>query len=335
MTSRSALASFAACLLLVAVPLMARAHDPGLSVARVLLREDAVEARIDLDLSDASSAPLDARALALRLDGRPLAPSWIEPLPGTDGGAALRLVFPRAAHGRLTIEATLLTRLPPGHKQVLRVERGEGVLLAEALLSAESPSLALDLRAQQAPRGPLAGYFRAGAEHVLAGADHLLFLLVLLLGAPGLAAVARLVTAFTAAHALSLAAVVAGFVPAGAAWIEPAIAASVVYAAARCAFGARPAGQAKVAFGFGLVHGLGLAGALAALGLGGGAGFVGPLAAFNLGVEAVQLAIAALVVPLLASLRRAPRAERLVVVTGSLAALAAGAFWLVERTLRG
>lgn len=334
MASRAAWVSIAACLLIAAPPRAAGAHDPGLSVARVRLLEQAVEARIDLDPSDASSVSLDARALELRLDGRRLAPSRIEPLPGTDGGAALRLVFPAAARGRLAIEASVLRALPPGHKQVLRVERGEGALLAEVLLSAGSPSLALDLRAA-APAPTLAGFFAAGAAHVLAGPDHLLFLLVLLLGAPGLGAVARLVSAFTAAHAIALAAVVAGRVPAGAAWVEPVIAASIVYAAARSALGTAGGGRAKLAFGFGLVHGLGLAGALAGLGLGRGAGVVGPLAAFNLGVEAVQLAIAGLVAPGLAALRRTPRAERVVVVSGSLFAFAAGAFWLVERTLLG
>jgi hypothetical protein len=306
----------------------------------VRLLDDAVEARIDLDLADAASVPLDASALGLRVDGRALPAARVEPLPGRDGGAALRLLFGGVPRGRLTIEAGLLRALPPGHKQVLRVERGEGALLAESLLSAESPSYALDLRARPgsedrsgSPPRALVGYLAAGAGHVLAGADHLLFLLVLLLGARGFGAVARVVTAFTAAHALSLAAVASGHVPADAAWVEPAIAGSVVYAAARCALGGRARGHAAVAFGFGLVHGLGLAGALGVLGLGRGALLVGRLAAFNFGVEAVQIAIAAAVVPVLAALRRTPRAERLVVVSGSLFALATGTFWLVERTL--
>ena len=111
--------------------------------------------------------------------------------------------------------------------------------------------------------------------------------------------------------------------------VEPAIAASIVVVAALNLF---RAGQERerlaLTFGFGLVHGLGFAGALAELGVGASAA---PLLAFNLGVEAGQIAIAATVLPGLAWLRRSPAFLRAGVPASSGIVGALGLAWLIER----
>jgi len=89
-----------------------------------------------------------------------------------------------------------------------------------------------------------------------------------------------------------------------------------------------------VAFTFGLLHGFGFASALRETGLGGnGASIVMPLFAFNLGVEMGQLAVAAVVVPLLFWMRRAPAFARFATPTISTAVIVVSSYWFLERTV--
>jgi hydrogenase/urease accessory protein HupE len=168
-------------------------------------------------------------------------------------------------------------------------------------------------------------------EHLLAGWDHLLFVLGLLLLVRRPRALAGTITAFTAAHSVSLALAVTGVLRVPAAPAEAAIALSLLLLARELAC---PASQTLarrrpwvMAFAFGLVHGLGFAGGLRALGLPSGQI---PLAllAFNLGLEAAQLALVAAAL-LLARLlpQERLRASRLpAYLIGSLAS-----FWLLQR----
>jgi hypothetical protein len=80
-----------------------------------------------------------------------------------------------------------------------------------------------------------------------------------------------------------------------------------------------------------LIHGFGFAGALRETGLGQGLGIVKPLCGFNLGVEAGQLAVAAVVVPLLFALRRWPVFQRYGTPGLSAVVFALGGWWLVQR----
>ena len=143
-------------------------------------------------------------------------------------------------------------------------------------------------------------YLALGIEHIATGLDHLLFVLALVLLAPSVPALVGTITAFTVAHSLTLALAAVGWVALPSPPIEASIALSIVFVARELGLrapGAPPYGAARlwsVAFGFGLLHGLGFAGALAEIGL--PAGEV-PLAllTFNLGVEFGQLAFVALV----------------------------------------
>lgn len=111
-------------------------------------------------------------------------------------------------------------------------------------------------------------YFGHGLRHILTGYDHLLFLAALVLGAASLWELVKVVSAFTLAHALTLA--LASYqllsVPEG--LVEVLIAASIVGVAVQNVGwpgAARGTGRLVVAFGFGLLHGLGFAGGLLAL----------------------------------------------------------------------
>jgi hypothetical protein len=193
---------------------------------------------------------------------------------------------------------------------------------------------------------PVVAYFRTGVEHIWSGYDHLLFLLSLLLPAallrrqqcwepqPALrrvlTEVASTVTAFTIAHSLTLTLATIGVLNVPTRAAETLIALSVVLAAMNNVWPVVCSRRWLVAFGFGLVHGLGFASLLTDLGLPSGTR-VWALLGFNLGVEAGQLAIVAAFLPVAWYLRDSRIYRRLGMIGGSLAIAAIGVFWLTER----
>jgi hypothetical protein len=111
-------------------------------------------------------------------------------------------------------------------------------------------------------------YFVHGMRHILTGYDHLLFLGALVLGAASLWELVKVVSAFTLAHALTLALAAYQLVRVPEGLVEGLIAASIVVVAVQNIVwprAARGPGRLVIAFGFGLVHGLGFASGLLAL----------------------------------------------------------------------
>ncbi len=192
-------------------------------------------------------------------------------------------------------------------------------------------------------------YLWLGVEHIVTGYDHLAFLLALLASLAargtraGLKPALTVVTSFTLAHSVTLALAALGIVRPSSRIVESTIALSIAAVAAidlarlrtDAATDKRSAApRAALGFCFGLVHGLGFAGALGELGLPSRA-LVRALAAFNVGVELGQLALAALVFPLLGSIATrlgdARKYERRVVAPIALALVALGLYWFVSR----
>lgn len=180
-----------------------------------------------------------------------------------------------------------------------------------------------------------ATFVPSGAEHVLIGPDHVLFLIGLILLGGSLRRLAIIVTSFTAGHSVTLALAATGtFVPP--AWlIEPLIALSIVVVGADNLL--RKEGQRDLrpyfALFFGLVHGFGFAFVLREFGLPDG-NLAWSLLAFNIGVEIGQLVIVVPAAFALAWLRqRAPNVSKRIVIGGSLAVILAGAYWFVDRVL--
>jgi HupE / UreJ protein len=193
-------------------------------------------------------------------------------------------------------------------------------------------------------------YFALGVEHIFTGYDHLAFLAALLLGTglarrshpgqpaianargPAVRAVLQIVTAFTAAHSLTL--IVSTLHPGllGTSWVEPAIAASIFYVGVENLIPRTPRRRWLVVFAFGLVHGLGFSSVLREIGLP-ARGLVLSLLSFNVGVEVGQLAVVSLVLPLvlLVAGRRPETFERWVLRVGSAAIALAGAIWFALR----
>ncbi|WP_324826518.1 HupE/UreJ family protein [Qipengyuania zhejiangensis] len=178
-------------------------------------------------------------------------------------------------------------------------------------------------------------YFVIGVDHILAGWDHLLFVIALVLLVARPWPVVKAATAFTVAHSLTLAAVTLGFAGLPQRPVEVLIALSIVFLAVEIAKGTRETLARRlpwlVAFIFGLLHGFGFAGALREIGLPEGE-VPAALISFNLGVEAGQLFVIAIVLALRRALVRiAPHREAAALRVASYAIGTAGAYWLIER----
>ena len=245
--------------------------------------------------------------------------------------------------GELEVAEQLLFDRDRTHRTVLAVRRG--ALQSVAVLTPDEPRW----RGAAAELSALSGlrkFLVEGVWHIWIGYDHLAFLLLLLLpvvlrgerhrwrsaesGRAVLWAALRVVTAFTVAHSITLSLATLGVVTPPDRPVEMAIAASVAVAGLLNLFPAAARWSAAIAFGFGLVHGFGFAGALRELGLERGA-LAMPLAGFNLGVEAGQLAIVAAVLPLLYALRSSILYRRRFVPAASIVVGLLAVGWLIER----
>lgn len=219
---------------------------------------------------------------------------------------------------------------------LVRVQRADGSTQV-ARLTPSSPSFQVE-----AVPGNLAlaiTYAVIGIEHILLGIDHLFFVLALLLVARELRTLVWTITAFTVAHSLSLAAATLGFIEWPQDPVEVVIALSIVFMAGEIA---RDDGERSgiawrrawsVAFAFGLLHGLGFAGALSEIGLPENAV---PLALlfFNVGVEIGQLAFVLAVFAVIQLLRRwtylRPDIARTAIAYG-IGTMAS--FWTIQRVV--
>ncbi len=188
---------------------------------------------------------------------------------------------------------------------LVRLERADGTTQVTRLTPAAASMVIEATPSFMALAGT---YTKLGIEHILIGIDHLLFVLALLLMVEGWGRLVKTITAFTVAHSISLALATLGFVYVPPKPVDAAIALSIIFLAAEILRLQRDERflTAKhpwvVSFGFGLLHGLGFAGALTNLGLPQKA-VPAALVFFNVGVEIGQIAFIAVVLMLMASFR--------------------------------
>ena len=246
---------------------------------------------------------------------------------------------------RLGADYRLLFELDAQHKGLLRLTHG--AVTTTAIFGQEMPSQQFTIGEDSMWRQARA-YAHEGIWHIWLGYDHVLFLLALLLPAvlrrvegqweparnflSAFREVVLIVTAFTLAHSITLALATAGLITLPSRLVESTIAASVLFAALSNLYPTLIRRRWPMAFLFGLIHGFGFAGVLSDLGLPKGSLAVS-LVSFNLGVEAGQLAIVAIFLPLAYGLRNSWTYQRLVLVSGSLGIAALACAWLIERAL--
>jgi hydrogenase/urease accessory protein HupE len=296
-------------------------------------------------LSPASLSLVEVRASEFQLDLR-------RPLRIAD---ALAVAFPTSCVERVAKESLA----PPDFRQRRAVLRctgaiegqrlridglepgGAGAVLylrfldgrvVRAVLTAEAPSFVVPHASTRSE--VFVDYLWLGIEHLLSGADHLLFVLGLMLLVQGTRRIALTLTAFTLGHSLTLSAATLGFLRLPQGEVELGIALSLVLVALEVVRGrVRPREPFVLASAFGLLHGYGFAGALSETGL---PPHEIPLSlfAFNLGVEVGQLGVVLVLLPcawLTSRLSEALRARLRVACAYAMGAVSA--MWCIERAL--
>jgi hypothetical protein len=273
----------------------------------------------------------------------------------SDGGYA---IFGRhwncpAVLASLQLNYTLFAQTDPQHRGIVRFINGSAdAQTVTAVLGPQQNHHQFDIQEKNNSTTGALAFLWEGIHHILIGTDHVLFLLSLLLPAvlcrplknsgvkkvwqaaprlkPVLFDIARVVTAFTLAHSITLSLAALGIVTLPSRWVESTIAASVVLAALNNVWPVVREGRWLLTFAFGLIHGFGFANALKDLGLSGG-NLVLPLLAFNGGVEIGQLGIVAFFTPLSWKLRHTAFYQRILLRGGSILIAILAAIWLIER----
>lgn len=243
----------------------------------------------------------------------------------------------------LGIEYKLFFDLDPQHKGLLRLNHADTT--QTAVFDAQHATRRITLNSHGTWRA-LGDYSIQGVWHIWTGYDHLLFLLLLLVPAvlrrerthwqgvenlrAALLDTAKVVTAFTVAHSITLSAATLGLVSLPSRLVESAIAASIIVAAINNIVPILQTRRWPLALIFGLIHGFGFASILTDLGLPAGA-LAGALMGFNLGVEAGQMAIVMVFLPLAFIVRASPVYRYTVYIAGSALAAGLAGIWFMER----
>jgi hydrogenase/urease accessory protein HupE len=339
----------------------AHAHTPGLSTLKLKHEGEQVSAALIFSPNDLESViPLDKNSdgtisgdeisaaqkplenlaknlLEVSIDNKPL--SLLETKFAIDENSNFRfdLKFAPASGVILKAVSKWIDILPPGHRQFVSFQESGGKELTEDLLDDSSNIFTVNLSSTPSDVGTakphsFGEFFLLGIHHIWTGYDHLLFLFALLIVCDSFGSIAKIVTCFTLAHSLTLALATLNIVQIPSRIIEPTIAASIVYVGLENIFRhGRPKGRWILTFAFGLVHGFGFASVLREMDIAKAGSVVVPLVSFNLGVEAGQIAVAAIVLPLIWHLKKQPTfAPRWVPVCSTLVA-AAGTYWFIER----
>lgn len=346
----------------------AMAQDSGISIAQGRLRTAALEltdefapadvrqllsetpanstpwTQAEFDAKKEPLAALAAKLWVVRSGSTVLAPRDVRVEPGPDDKVSFHVAFPLPAPAdKITLQAAEFAGLPPGHRQFVSIADGSGSVIAKKLLSAADASLEISSAAQATGgRGgekiPFRfwGFLALGIEHIWTGYDHLLFLFGLLVVCRSFRSMVMIISCFTVAHSLTLALATWNVISLPSRSIEPAIAVTIVFVGLQNLWrrGEEPRGRWALTFAFGLIHGFGFANVLRDLGVGsGGQSFTLPLFTFNLGVEVGQIAVAALVLPIVWQLRKSESFVRRGVPALSGLVAATGFYWFLERTI--
>jgi hypothetical protein len=243
----------------------------------------------------------------------------------------------------LTIDDSFLYDMDAQHKNLIALRNGQFV--QGAILSADQRKVTLSTHAPGIWK-QLRDFTRQGMVHIWLGYDHLLFLIALLLPAAWVYRSGKLrmdmpfktvfwevftfISAFTLAHAITLALAMFDVIHVPSRLTESLIALTIVVS---CINNLLPFLKQRLwllTFGFGLIHGMGFATTLSELGLSGAARWTA-LIGFNCGVELGQLVVVAILLPIFYTIREHKAYRVLVVQGGSLLIMAVSLIWFVQR----
>ena len=309
--------SFAHRDLATSYPALDRSHDGTLSSAELAAGESIIATSIVGALKVTSGgAPCPVSATTSKIDGEDavLSATALCPPGGTD----------------LALDLGFLEPLPADHRHLAHVKAG--VAEEETIVLQTVRKIRVDTGhaiAQSRTEG-IGAFLRLGVEHILTGYDHLVFLfgLVVIGGRPR--ALLEAITAFTVAHSISLALATLGVWTPPPSLVEPAIALSIAYVGFENFFLKDAEKRWRITLPFGLIHGFGFAGALVERHLP-RARIPIALLGFNLGVEIGQLAVMAVLLPLVVVARRKPLFDKRILPVLNVIIIVLGLFWLALR----
>jgi hydrogenase/urease accessory protein HupE len=317
--------------LLLLMPLAAAAHE--IRPAYLEITEDAgkhVHVLWKMPTVGRLSVPLDPK----------LSSGWLDRDPASTSETDVYLIRQwdiAPPHVPLDGQTVTIEGLDQTITDVLtRISFANGVAVTH-LIHPEHPTLVVPN--SEKPTLPIVEYLELGLTHIWTGVDHLLYVFGLMLLVGNFKSLLKTITAFTVAHSITLAAAALQVIHVRPAPVEAVIALSIVYVAVELVHlrQGKPGLAYRypwlVAFSFGLLHGLGFAGALAQIGL---PPHDIPLALFlfNVGIEAGQVSFVLAVLALGWLLRRlVPAVTRKLEWLPPYAIGSMAAFWLIERTL--
>ncbi len=235
----------------------------------------------------------------------------------------INLICSKSLKGQ-TIEVTNLSVLTDA--LVTITDRNNDVF--EGLMNLQEPKLVVPIKHQSLP----SSYLNLGIDHLISGPDHILFILGLMFLVSGILNMIKTITAFTVAHSITLGLSVLDLISLPRATVEAVIALTIVFLALEISENKRYKSTPwLIAFGFGLLHGLGFANALTEIGIA-NEQLLFSLLFFNLGIEAGQL----LMVPIFGILiwlaykfnKYNQSASCVSYILGAM-----GFFWLINRTI--
>lgn len=174
-------------------------------------------------------------------------------------------------------------------------------------------------------------FIRLGVEHIWTGYDHILFLISLLMLGGELGYLLKVVTAFSLSHSVTLFLAALNIVSVPSRWVEIAIALSIGYIASENLWRKEAKARWQLAFGFGLIHGLGFSSVMQELDLPRN-NLLTSIASFSVGIELGQFAIVIVSYLLLSYLRKFPwdlNIRRLI----SVGVIIMSAIWVWERVI--
>ncbi|MEH7502261.1 HupE/UreJ family protein [Neobacillus drentensis] len=291
--------------------------DKHLENEELSSQTERIESVLQKDLRiDVDSKPLTMELLSMDLAEK-----------GSTSGVVfkLRLTADEAIE-QFNLHYNLLFEDAPLHTNVFLVHSGE--YFYQDILDTKKRDVQITI-AQPEIGSVLWEYFVLGIEHILTGYDHLLFLLSLVLIASRFKDALKIVTAFTIAHSITLFLVATDRIQVSSHWVEALIALTICYVAVENMFVQKAKWRWLLTALFGLIHGMGFAGALAETGLP-KSNLIGSLLTFNLGVEAGQLMVLCLLLPFLLWLRRFPWYRKMMISTSCLIFVLAF-YWLIQR----
>ena len=326
----------------------AAAHDPNLSGIRIILWSNDSVINVTTHISrlkssvgavtEKSADQAIRRLLKIRFDEKDFVPesaivnfdeqndllTWQAPINGSPSTVdVLSRLYPDS----------------PDSRTVVAIVR-DGKSSTEVILDSSNP----DYLSSKKPVSPLEttkNFIILGIEHILSGLDHVLFVIGLILLGGNLKSLIKTVTAFTIAHSITLTLAVTKLFQPSSRIVEPLIALSIVAIAIENLRPRKDAIEGQkvpdyrpyVAFGFGLLHGFGFAGALGEIGLKGG-DLANALLSFNVGVELGQACIILAAAPLIAwAVKSKPEIWKKAAIVGSCGIAAVGGYWFVTRLI--